>query len=207
MAWREREPKQGTGSGFIQVEDARAPIPVASPLPVGEWFAPNTPGHKIPSHGTDQLGQRYAFHASDIESITDIPGSMRYWLGGGLNLRRSLGLGAPILSPISGTVIFAKDGRPERMRATPLDIIRALTAGGRFGESALRAYFRALTGNYVIIQGEQGYAFLAHATTGSVCVVEGEQVKAGQPVARVGGHRQFDVATPPDLRTANGLPS
>jgi len=27
----------------------------------GEWVAPNTPGSKVPSHGTDQLGQRYAF--------------------------------------------------------------------------------------------------------------------------------------------------
>lgn len=27
----------------------------------GEWMAPNTPEKKIPSHGTDQLGERYAF--------------------------------------------------------------------------------------------------------------------------------------------------
>ena len=27
----------------------------------GEWQVPSTPGKSVPSHGTDQLGQRYAF--------------------------------------------------------------------------------------------------------------------------------------------------
>ena len=27
----------------------------------GEWMSPNTPGKKVPSHGTDMLGQRYAY--------------------------------------------------------------------------------------------------------------------------------------------------
>ncbi|MEZ5497951.1 MAG: hypothetical protein R3E77_00840 [Steroidobacteraceae bacterium] len=36
-----------------------APIPVAFPLR-GEWTAMNTPGHRLPSHGTDLLAQTYA---------------------------------------------------------------------------------------------------------------------------------------------------
>ena len=35
------------------------PIIVEFPLR-GEWLSPNTPGTKIPSHGTNQLGTRYA---------------------------------------------------------------------------------------------------------------------------------------------------
>lgn len=27
----------------------------------GEWTAYHTPAEKVPSHGTDQLGQRYAY--------------------------------------------------------------------------------------------------------------------------------------------------
>jgi hypothetical protein len=27
----------------------------------GEWVAVRTPAHRIPSHGTDRFGQRYAF--------------------------------------------------------------------------------------------------------------------------------------------------
>ena len=34
------------------------PIIVEFPLR-GEWNSPNTPGSKIPSHGTNQLGTRY----------------------------------------------------------------------------------------------------------------------------------------------------
>lgn len=33
----------------------------------GEWMAPNTPGKKVPSHGTDQLGERYAFDFLQVD--------------------------------------------------------------------------------------------------------------------------------------------
>ena len=36
------------------------PIIVQFPLR-GEWLSPNTPGTKVPSHGTNQLGTRYAY--------------------------------------------------------------------------------------------------------------------------------------------------
>jgi len=41
-------------------DEMRDPIIAAFPLR-GEWLSPNTPGTKIPSHGTDRLGTRYAF--------------------------------------------------------------------------------------------------------------------------------------------------
>ena len=40
--------------------DTREPIVVALPLR-GEWLSPATPGTKIPSHGTDRFGTRYAY--------------------------------------------------------------------------------------------------------------------------------------------------
>jgi hypothetical protein len=36
------------------------PIIVEFPLR-GEWLSPNTPGTRIPSHGTNRLGTRYAY--------------------------------------------------------------------------------------------------------------------------------------------------
>jgi len=42
------------------------PIIVEFPLR-GEWLAPNTPGKKIPSHGTDQLGTRYAYDFLQVD--------------------------------------------------------------------------------------------------------------------------------------------
>jgi murein DD-endopeptidase MepM/ murein hydrolase activator NlpD len=201
----------------VEHQDSTAPAPVVFPLPAGEWYAPNTPGHRVPSHGTDQLGQRYAYdfvHAADWELGNSFRGGMRYFFGGGISLKRSRGMNAPILAPIGGTVIAAKDGWPERKRATPIDILAALTAGMRLSEPKLRADYRIVAGNYIIIAGQQGFAFLAHATTGSICVAEGQQVRAGEPVARVGDtgnstapHLHYHLMDGPDLWTAKGLPS
>nr|MDQ3554291.1 M23 family peptidase [Chloroflexota bacterium] len=38
----------------------RSPISVAFPLR-GEWVAIISPGDRVPSHGTDMLGQRFAY--------------------------------------------------------------------------------------------------------------------------------------------------
>lgn len=42
------------------------PVIVDFPLQ-GEWLAPNTPGKKIPSHGTDGLGSRYAYDFLQVD--------------------------------------------------------------------------------------------------------------------------------------------
>ncbi|MBP1762425.1 MAG: family metallopeptidase, partial [Firmicutes bacterium] len=49
-----------------EMSKARAPIIVEFPLR-GEWLSPNTPGTKIPSHGTDQLGTRYAYDFIQVD--------------------------------------------------------------------------------------------------------------------------------------------
>lgn len=199
----------------MTIHDDTKPTPVHFPL-IGEWFAVNTPGDKVPSHGTDQLGQRYAYdfmHARDVELAKSWQGGLS-WLAGGITLKRSHGMNAPILAPISGRVVAAKDGWPERRRATPLDVFKALTAGLRLTEAALRADYRIVAGNYLIIEGREGFAFLAHATTGSISCAEGDRVEAGLPVACVGDtgnstapHLHYHLMDGPDLWTAAGLPS
>lgn len=42
------------------------PIIVAFPLR-GEWQSPNTPGNKIPSHGTNRFGTRYAYDFIQVD--------------------------------------------------------------------------------------------------------------------------------------------
>ena len=42
--------------------------PIIAQFPLrGEWYSPNTPGTKIPSHGTDQLGTRYAYDFIQVD--------------------------------------------------------------------------------------------------------------------------------------------
>lgn len=42
------------------------PIIVKFPLR-GEWLSPNTPGTKVPSHGTDRFGTRYAYDFIQVD--------------------------------------------------------------------------------------------------------------------------------------------
>ena len=64
----------------------------------GEWWAPNTPGSRVPSHGTDLLGQRYAY-----DFVRTVPGakvlrlsrhSLPSYLVRGVRLRDCFGWGA-----------------------------------------------------------------------------------------------------------------
>ena len=47
-------------------DEMRNPIIIGFPLK-GEWLSPNTPGTKIPSHGTNRLGTRYAYDFIQVD--------------------------------------------------------------------------------------------------------------------------------------------
>src|ERR671916_1245805 len=83
----------------------------------GEWTVERTPAHRIPSHGTDVFGQRYAY---DFIRTDDRPGahvhaagSLRWSLIGG-RTQDCYGWGQPVHAAADGVVITAVDGVPER---------------------------------------------------------------------------------------------
>ena len=90
--------------------DNLEPITVKFPLR-GEWTAVNTPAHRIPSHGTDYLGQRYAFdfvaqdHRGKLYSAS-------FWrhLIGKVQVQDCYAWSQPVFSPIDGVVVDQKDG-------------------------------------------------------------------------------------------------
>ena len=52
------------------------PTPIVVEFPLrGEWVAYYTPAARVPSHGTDQLGQRYAY---DFMRIERNPGGWKF---------------------------------------------------------------------------------------------------------------------------------
>jgi len=193
-------------------------LPVVVDFPLrGEWAAPNTPGKRIPSHGTDVLGQRYAFDLMRTDPSSRgmrfyRPSRLRYLLLG-VRLRDCFGWGEPIYSPVAGTVVQAEDGWPER---EPVHLARdlAVVLKHAFTFDPERATsLRPLVGNYVIIAAADGYAFLAHAQNGSVLVSRGDEVSPGQPLARVGHsgnttapHLHFHLMDDEDIRKARGIP-
>lgn len=96
----------------------------------GEWLSPNTPGTKIPSHGTNQLGTRYAYDFIQVDwnrkgypaYRVSVP---RYFIWG-VSLNEYYCWGQEVYSPCDGTVVTAADGWVERTRTNLIsDMVNA----------------------------------------------------------------------------------
>ncbi|MBE9515381.1 MAG: M23 family metallopeptidase [Proteobacteria bacterium] len=193
------------------------PIVVEFPLR-GEWIAPNTPGYRIPSHGTDQLAQTYAYDLMQID--WRYPKGFRFFkkpymsaLLFGVRLKECICWSQPIFAPFDCEIIEAEDGTKERDPVHFLrDIYVVLKNGLSFKEKQNRE-MKQLLGNYIILKGEHCYAFIAHARTGSINVKLGDKIKTGMKLAEVGHsgnstapHLHFQLMDSPILMSAKGLP-
>lgn len=192
------------------------PIVVDFPLR-GEWWVPSTPQKVIPSHGTDQLGQRYAYDFVKIDwDRKDTPfyrGSKCRYYGIGVKLDECYGWGQEIYAPCDGQVVTIKDGVRERSRVHIVtDMVFLLKNALLFNPE--KQDIKYVTGNHIIIKcKDEIYAFFAHIETGSIKVVEGQEIKEGDLLGRVGHsgnstapHLHFHLMDSPDLYTAKGIP-
>jgi len=192
-------------------------VPVVIDFPLrGEWIAPNTPGTKVPSHGTDLLGQRYAYDFVCIDpqsrSLRFYRSSPLHYLILGVRLQDCFGWGKPIFSSTAGVVVLVEDGLPER---NPVHLARDLSIllkNARTFNSKQTADFRSLSGNFIIIETIHGYAVYAHAQTGSITVSPGDKVVPGQQLANVGHsgnstapHLHFQLMDHQDPWKAQGI--
>lgn len=193
------------------------PIIVNFPLS-GEWCAGNTPGHIVPSHGTDEGGQRYAYDFMQIDWSRDkgfryfSTPLLRYILFG-VRLEEVYCWSQPIFSPFEGIVVEAKDGCRER---NPVHFARDLFVvlkNAFLFKAENNDDLQPLLGNYIILKTGNVYALIAHARFGSVKVKQGDKVAAGQMLAEVGHsgnstapHLHFQLMDRQDLITAEGLP-
>lgn len=192
------------------------PILVEFPLR-GEWLSPNTPGTKIPSHGTDRLGTRYAYDFIQVDwERAGYPayraGLFRYLLFG-LPLCEYYCWGQEVYAPCDGLVVQAADGFAERTRTNLFsDLANAYKHVHDFDPA--KDDVQAVAGNYVVLKcGDAIYAALVHLQNGSVQVAAGQQVKKGDVLGRVGHsgnsfapHLHFQLMDSCDLSTAKGLP-
>jgi len=194
------------------------PVIVEFPLR-GEWIAPNTPGYKVPSHGTDQLAQTYAYDLMQID--WRYPKGFRFFkrpylsaLTFGVRLNQCLGWAQPIYAPFDGEIIEAEDGVKERNPVHFVrDIIFVLKNAFFFKPSDNNRDMKLVLGNYIILKGESCYAFFAHARTGSLRIKPGDIVRTGQQLAEVGHsgnstapHLHFHLMDNHILMKAKGVP-
>ena len=190
--------------------------PVVVELPLrGQWSVERTPAYRIPSHGTDLLGQRYAY---DLVRTDHRPGfhphpagTLRWLLIGG-RTRDCYGWGQPVHAALDGVVVQAVDGVAERqwlhvVRESWFAVKNTL-AFARRGLDPVR-----LAGNHVIVATGGTYALYAHLAPGSVAVTRGQRVRVGEVIGRVGHtgnstapHLHFQLMDSADPFRATGIP-
>lgn len=190
------------------------PVVVDFPLR-GEWTVERTPAHRIPSHGTDAFGQRYAYDLIRTDERPGVhvhpAGTVRWLLIGG-RTRDCFGWGQPVHAAFAGEVLEAIDAVSERRWLHPVTETWAALKNA-FALARRRLEPARLAGNYVIIGSASTSALYAHLAPGSVTVSEGEAVLVGQQVGRVGHtgnstapHLHFQLMDRADPLTANGIP-
>jgi Peptidase family M23 len=162
------------------------PVVVDFPLRGEGWVAGTSPADRIPSHGTDMLGQRYAFDFIRVDGRRRLhyhPASLLRTLVLGVPTRECYAWGQPVHAMLDGEVVAAVDGVTERSRVHPVrEAIRALAAALTFRADRLPS----ILGNHVVISSSGVYAGFVHLAPGSVAVREGEVVRAGDVIGRVG---------------------
>jgi peptidase M23-like protein len=193
-------------------EGSTSPLVVDFPLRGEGWVAANSPGDRVPSHGTDMLGQRYAFDFLQVDGRSRLhtsPAGLLRALVVGVSTRSCYAWNAPIHAPFDAEIVRAVDGVAERRWIHPVrELARALWNGLTFRPDRLPR----VLGNYVIARHGDVYAAFVHLTPGSVAVREGQQVRAGDVIGRVGHtgnstnpHLHFQLMDSIDPMRAHGI--
>lgn len=186
---------------------------VEFPLRGEGWVAVTTPGDRIPSHGTDMLGQRFAFDFLKVDGRPGVhfhPAST--WRGNLLGGRTDecYAWDAPVHAPLDGVVVAAVDGIAERTWIHPArELVLALKNALTFRPSKLPQ----ILGNHVIMRAGDVVAAFAHLRPGSVAVTAGQSVRIGEVIGRVGHtgnstapHLHFQLMDSDDAMRATGIP-
>ena len=148
----------------------------------GLWLARNSPARRVPSHGSDLVGERYAIDFIGVDDRHRTVG-IRDWrtFFATEPPERFFAFGQPILAPGSGTVADVHDNELDHEgRRTTLALVPYT-----LGQAArLRQGVGAIAGNYVTISLPEGSSFvaLAHLQTGSI----GQEVVEDQQIANCG---------------------
>jgi murein DD-endopeptidase MepM/ murein hydrolase activator NlpD len=179
----------------------------------GRWLVQNSPARRVPSHGVDVLGQRYAidFVGVDEHGRTSPVRDWRTVLASEPP-ERFVAFRRPLLTPVDGVVVAANDGEADHAaRRSQLSLVPyAVGQAGR-----LRQGPATVAGNYLVIRDDVSGMFvaLAHLRDGSQRVRVGDQVRSGAVVAQCGNsgnstqpHVHLQVMDSADLAVARGVP-
>lgn len=178
----------------------------------GRWLVQNSPSRRVPSHGVDLFGERYAVDFVGVDHRRR-RADRRDWrtLLATEPPERYVGFGRPVLAPADGTVVLVHDGEIDHEgRRSQLALVPYM-----LGQAArLRQGVAAIAGNHLVIALRDGGSFVAlvHLRNRSIRVAVGDQVTEGQPIAECGNsgnstepHLHLQVMDSPDLSVAKGV--
>jgi hypothetical protein len=195
------------------VAEVSDPVVVEFPLRGDGWMAVTTPAARIPSHGTDLLGQRYAY---DFVKVDERPGARFHRAGMlrtnliGVAAQECYAWGATVHAPVDGEVVRAVDGAAERTWIHPVnEIARSVWNAWTFTSDRLDA----ILGNHVVMRFGDMYAAFVHLAPGTVAVSAGQPERVGDPLGRVGHtgnstspHLHFQLMDSLEVMRSRGIP-
>ncbi len=198
--------------GVPHVELAEAVV-VEFPLRGEGWVAITSPADRIPSHGTDLLGMRFAYDFVKVDERRRRhvhPASRARALFLGVRTEECYAWGETVHAPMPGRVVEAVDGMPERSRVHP---VREALLRVKNAVTFRPGRLAAIQGNHVIVQNGRVTAAFVHLAPGSVTVGVGDMVGTGDVLGRVGHtgnstspHLHFQLSDSPDAFAASGIP-
>lgn len=176
----------------------------------GRWLVQNSPGDRVPSHGTHRFATT---HAIDFVPVDTQGRSAPFTLGSLFTPEppdRFIGFRLPVLAPASGRVVGVHDGEPDH------DAFRGLPSVGYALTQRRRAVdgWPGLAGNHVVIEIEPGAVVaVCHLRRGSIPVVPGQVVTLGSPIGQCGNsgnstepHVHLQAMTHVDADRARAIP-
>ncbi|MFQ7237441.1 MAG: M23 family peptidase, partial [Enterococcus hulanensis] len=95
----------------------KANTAIAFPLR-GEWYTETSPVDRVPSHGTDRFGLRYAFDfiQKDQQNSSHTGKAANYFLGG-IPLEKYYCFGQSVFAPFAGEIVTVKNNSSDGEKA------------------------------------------------------------------------------------------
>jgi biotin carboxyl carrier protein len=149
-------------------------VPVLSAPVKGVWRVINSPGHEAFA---------YDLAAINPDTKSTLSTSRLAHIFRQTSVKDFYSWGEPVRTPVAGTVMHVSDDVPDRESLNlVLDLVRMLASRPDLSPDDIRPF----AGNYIIIDAESFYVFVAHLKSGSIPVEAGDRVRKGQVLGEVG---------------------
>ena len=183
----------------------------------GVYITPNTPGSKVPSHGTSNFGEEHAIDFVMINATDFLKKpykkSFFEYVFNGVQLIDFYGWGQKVYSPLDGEIVGVENGIEER---NPVNIINDYKNTVQVTKQYLKDQREPtlITGNYVMIKhSDSVYVLLAHLKYNSVKVKIGQHIQEHEEIGELGHsgnstmpHLHMQLMNNKDYSIAKGLP-